>query len=231
MERVMRTRAVAAVALSALLVAGSGSAARIAGSSGGDRLRGTGKADVIYGKRGGDTLIGLGGNDVLYPGPGADAVRCGSGRDTVHADWADTISRDCEVVRHQSPAAVGAFSGTSSQNERVTFRVPAGGKTLTSFRINSLNQSCDPANHVATFGPLDYGTAVYPLSQQGAFTASYVGPGTIGGYSAKFQISTRGKVVGRSASGTARFDLSFTDMDGTLYHCTSGDVTWTATIR
>ena len=95
----------------------------------------------------------------------------------MYADWADSIAKDCEVVRHQSPAAVGAFSGTSSQNEGVTFQVPAGGKTVTHFRINSLNQSCDPANHVATFGPLDYGTVVYPLGQQGAFTASYARAG------------------------------------------------------
>ena len=226
----MRARAVVVVALSALLAAGSGSAARIAGSSAGDRLRGTGQADVIYGKSGKDTLIGLGGNDVLYPGPGADVVRCGSGRDTVFADWTDSIAKDCEVVR-RPPGAVGTFSGTSSQNEGVTFQVPAGGKTLTHFRINSLNQSCEPANHVATFGPLDYGTAVYPLGAQGTFSASYVGPGTISGYSAQFEISTNGRIVGRSASGTARFDLSFTDKDGTLYHCTSGDVTWTASIR
>lgn len=227
----MRARAVLAAALSALLLVGAGSAARIAGSNGGDTLRGTAKADTIYGKSGRDTIIGLAGNDSLYPGPGADVVRCGPGRDTVHADWADTVARDCEVVRHANPAAVGTFAGKSSQNEDVTFEVPAGGRGVTRFRINSLNQSCQPANEVSTFGALDFADAVFPVAATGAFMASYKGPGKVAGHDAQLDVRATGRVTGRSAAGVARFDMKFTDANGTAFTCSSGDVDWSASLR
>jgi hypothetical protein len=226
----MSERLVAAM-LFALILVGTGSAARIMGSNHGDTLRGTSGADRIYGKSGRDTLIGLGGDDDLYPGPGADDVRCGAGRDTVHADWADTIARDCERVLHATPAAVGRFEGTSTQNEEVRLDVLAGGKTLTRFRINSLNQSCTPKNELATFGALDFGDAVFPIAKSGAFLASYAGPGTVAGYTAQLNVRVSGRLDGRGGSGTARFDMTFTDENGTAFACSSGDVGWSAALR
>jgi hypothetical protein len=231
MDGGMRRGVVAAAVVSGLLLAGASSAARITGSNHGDTLRGTGGADRIYGKSGRDTLLGLGGDDELYPGPGADAVRCGAGRDTVHADWADTIARDCERVLHATPAAVGAFAGTSTQNEEVTLDVLPGGRTLTRFRINSLNQSCTPANELATFGALDFGDTAFPIAKRGAFTASYAGPGTVGGYAAQLDVRAWGRLTGRTASGVARFDATFTDEAGTAFTCSSGNVGWTASLR
>jgi hypothetical protein len=226
----MGGRLVAAI-LFALLLAGTGSAARIVGSNHGDMLRGTSGADRIYGKSGRDTLIGLGGDDDLYPGPGADDVRCGAGRDTVHADWADTIARDCERVRHATPAAVGHFEGTSTQNEGVGLDVLAGGRALTRFRINSLNQSCTPANELATFGALDFGETVFPIARSGAFTASYAGPGTVDGHAAQLDVRVSGRLAGRRGSGTARFDMTFADENGTAFACSSDDVGWSAALR
>jgi Ca2+-binding RTX toxin-like protein len=226
----MRGRVLAAVLLASLLVAGASTAARIVGSNHGDTLRGTKGADRIYGKSGPDTLLGLAGADELYPGPGADVVRCGAGRDTVHADWADTIARDCERVLHATPAAVGVFAGTSTQNEAVTLDVLPGGRTLTRFRINSLNQSCTPANELATFGALDFGDTVFPLAKSGSFTASYAGPGTVGGYAAQLDVRVSGRLTGRKASGVARVDTTFTDKDGTAFACSSGDVGWSAAL-
>ena len=221
-----------AVAICALVLVASGSAARISGTDRGDTLRGTAKADTIYGKKGNDTLLGLAGDDLLVPGPGADVVRCGRGHDIVRADAADTVAKDCEVVKRVGPPAlVGRYAGRSSQNEKVTFDVPAGGATLTRFRINSVNQSCQPPNLVATFGPLDYGTAVFPIYAAGTFTATYAGPGTVSGNPAQFDIRTSGRFVGVTASGTARFDMTFTDAAGTAFSCSSGDVGWTASFR
>ena len=81
------------------------------GLGGGDRLNGRAGADKLYGGQGNDTLVGGAGPDLLDAGPGSDrieardarrdTIRCGTGRDTVIADKADAVARDCEVVRRK----------------------------------------------------------------------------------------------------------------------------------
>ncbi len=94
---------------------------RLTGTQRGDVLRGTSGPDVLRGLGGADRLYGLDGNDVLFAGRGRDRlfggrgrdvmyardgardiVTCGSGRDLVHADRADRIGRDCELVRRRA---------------------------------------------------------------------------------------------------------------------------------
>jgi len=88
------------------------------GTAGADRLVGTGGADLLRGGAGDDRLLGRGGNDTLVGGSGhdtlegnagndrilardgeRDTVRCGRGRDSVVADRADVVARDCETVK------------------------------------------------------------------------------------------------------------------------------------
>ena len=110
----------------------------------------------------------------------------------------------------------------------MTFDVLPGGAKLTRFRINSVNQSCEPPNEVATSGPLDYGAAKFVVFRLGTFAATYIGPGTTSGYLATFDIRTSGRFAGRRVTGTTRFDSTFTDAAGTALTCSSGEVTWTA---
>lgn len=109
-RRTLRTAALAFALLA--LAAGSVRAATINGTARNDTLGGGARADKIYGKGGNDKLFGAGGNDLLVGGPGndrlvggvgADTLRCGSGRDTATRDVADTVARDCEVVRGPTP--------------------------------------------------------------------------------------------------------------------------------
>jgi WD40 repeat protein len=75
--------------------------------------------DIVYTHGNDDVLLGGAGTDFLFPGNGEDVVsggrgrdwidvsrdgrvdrvRCGPGKDTIYADRADRISRDCETVR------------------------------------------------------------------------------------------------------------------------------------
>ena len=96
---------------------------RIVGTAGDDVIRGLGGGDVLDGRAGRDKLFGGAGNDVLTGGPGVDSifagpgrdvvrvavggrdsVSCGTGRDTVFADRADAVSRDCEIVHRRAAA-------------------------------------------------------------------------------------------------------------------------------
>jgi hypothetical protein len=242
-------RLVCAVVATALVIVSNSAAATITGTDRNDTLRGTANADKIYGKKGKDKLYGLGGNDLLVPGAGADTVVCGSGRDTVlQSDRADAIAKDCEMIKRVGsplpapppapppptpppppppPAVAGSYAGLSSQNERVTFDVLAAGPAVTKFRINSVNQSCQPPNLVSIFGPLDFGTGTATVVADGTFGFTYVGPGTISGNPANFDIRANGKFTGTTAAGTARFDMTFT-LSGINFTCSSGNVTWTA---
>ena len=220
----MGTRRTAAlVTVVGLALATTAGARTITGSSRAETLRGTARADVIYGKQGKDSLYGGRGNDLLVPGAGPDAVHCGPGRDMVRADSADTVARDCEAV-----ARAGAYAGVSSQNEKVTFRVLPGATRLTAFRINSVNQSCQPSDRLSIFGALDYRSALVGVADEGGFVATYRGPGKVSGRAARFDIWTKGRFTHDAAQGTARFDMTFTD-EGTDFSCTSGIVAWEAT--
>jgi Ca2+-binding RTX toxin-like protein len=78
------------------------------GGPGNDDLQGGPGDDDLEGQSGNDLLVGGKGHDVLRGGPGRDRIRardgvrdhinCGSGVDTVRADRADVVARNCEHV-------------------------------------------------------------------------------------------------------------------------------------
>jgi Ca2+-binding RTX toxin-like protein len=87
---------------------GGSGADRLFGEAGADRLTGGGGDDRLTGGAGDDRLAGGTGTDRFSAGAGADSVSardrrretiaCGSGRDSVVADRADRVARDCERV-------------------------------------------------------------------------------------------------------------------------------------
>jgi serralysin len=77
---------------------------RLDGGDGKDRVVGGSKGDVLYGGDDQDRMSGRGGKDIIQArGVWADASRCGGGRDTVLADWSDSVRPSCESV--DRPAA------------------------------------------------------------------------------------------------------------------------------
>lgn len=146
------------VALAALALAATASAARITGTGGPDRLRGTARADVLRGLGGDDVLDGRGGTDLLVGGPGRDTllggagddrvvaqedegrdtVRCGAGRDLVNAELTDAVAADCEVVSRQlsRDTALDFRSQHRTQVEPDTFSV--GSTVVAAFQTGRL---------------------------------------------------------------------------------------------
>jgi hypothetical protein len=78
---------------------------RLYGLQGNDTLYGGPGTDTVYGGPGNDRIFGGPGNDTIYGGPGKDAISCGPGQDVVHADAADRVSSDCELVLRPPPSA------------------------------------------------------------------------------------------------------------------------------
>jgi Ca2+-binding RTX toxin-like protein len=73
---------------------------RLDGGPGDDTLLGGAGPDRITGGPGADIIVGGAGNDRILARDGTrDRITCGKGRDVVVADAADSVARDCEVVR------------------------------------------------------------------------------------------------------------------------------------
>jgi Ca2+-binding RTX toxin-like protein len=78
------------------------------GGAGDDHLNGGSGDDDVEGQSGNDVLVGGKGHDLLRGGRGRDLIRardgvrdrinCGAGVDTVRADRADVVARNCEHV-------------------------------------------------------------------------------------------------------------------------------------
>lgn len=80
------------------ILAGSGPD-RVHGGPGNDTIRGEGGADVLIAGGGRNRLAGGGGDDRIFARNGrVDVIACGPGHDTVVADRADRVARDCERV-------------------------------------------------------------------------------------------------------------------------------------
>ena len=195
--------------LAACLIVSAAGAKTITGTARNDVLRGTAKADTLHGKQGNDWLYGRGGADVLVPGTGRDIVYCGTGRDTVHADLLDAVAKDCEVVKRPVPAVAGRYEGLSSQNERVSFEVIADGPAVTRFRINSVNQSCQPPDQLSISGPLEFATGAARVATARTFAYAYRGRARSAAVPRTFDIAVSGTFSGQAATGTARVDMKF----------------------
>jgi Ca2+-binding RTX toxin-like protein len=80
----------------------------IQGGPGNDEIEGGPGDDDLQGQSGNDLVVGGKGHDVLSGGRGRDRIRardgvrdrinCGAGVDTVRADRADVVARNCEHV-------------------------------------------------------------------------------------------------------------------------------------
>ncbi|MBJ7358040.1 Ig-like domain-containing protein [Nocardioides sp.] len=104
---------------------------RVAGGRGDDRVFGDGGDDVVRGDAGDDEVVGGPGDDRLGGFRGADQVmadgdagrsvddvRCGPGPDTVSADPADRVRRDCEkVAQNDPPTDITLVPSSVSENE------------------------------------------------------------------------------------------------------------------
>jgi len=116
------------------------------------------------------------------------------------------------TVRTSPPRAIatpGAYAGWTAQNERVTFAVLPGGRSVGNIRVERLYATCSPPLDVALEPAF---LSSYPIEKDGSFTATF----------ANSTIS--GRFTGSGAAGT----VAYTSSETRPYVCTSGSVSWTA---
>lgn len=253
--------ATSAACVAVLVATATVGATVITGTAGNDTLRGGAKADKLSGKGGNDKLYGLGGNDVLVGGagndllvggPGADRLSCGAGKDTARGDANDTIAKDCEVVKGvptepptepppteppptqpppAAPATPGNYQG-QTQNGNYVFLTVLSSRTVTQMRINDLPETCDGPLRIT--GGRNFGSSTFPIRDDGTFEASGTWDGS--------DVQGDAEWTHWDVTITGRFDTATTvsgtivehdslKYKGTAYNCTTGNITWTATLQ
>ena len=252
---------VGALLSAALLVTtGTVWAGTITGTAGNDTLIGTAKNDKLVGKGGNDTLLGGPGNDVLsggpgndilVGGPGHDVLSCGPGHDIARADKSDKVSSDCEVVTGipaeappppqpppppppapaPAPVTAGQYKG-QTQNGNFVFFTVTSARTITSFRINDLPDPCQPGGTLT--GGEDFGNSTFAIGDDAKFAAQgrWDGSQVNGDYELTHW---DGQLAGQfntatTVSGTILMNYEF-NYQGTHYTCSSGNISWTASIQ
>jgi hypothetical protein len=237
------------------VLTGTAKADRLNGGAGNDRLNGMAGPDVLIGGKGRDTLVGGAGNDrLLVRDNERDVVDCGPGRDTVIADRRDAIRRGCEVVLRPAaptpapappapepppspapPAPVqvtpGEYQGQTQNGNYVFFTVTSS-RTITGFRVNDLPAPCD--GPLQLIGGRDWGGAVWPIANDGNFTAEGRWTGSDVQGDAEWT-SWDAKVTGyfnnpTSVTGTVS-ENSELNYQGRHWRCSTGEVRWSASLR
>jgi RTX calcium-binding nonapeptide repeat (4 copies) len=250
---------VSTACLVVLVVTATVGATTITGTARNDTLRGGSKADKLTGKGGNDKLYGLGGrdvlsggvgNDLLVGGPGADRLSCGAGRDTARGDASDTIAKDCEVVKGVptaqpppgppppppapppvSPVTAGTWKG-QTQNGNFVFFTVTSNRAVTAMRINDLPEDCNGGLRIT--GGENFGDSTFTIGDDGAFSASgkWDGSNIQGDVTwTHWDASIKGRFdSATSASGTIVENYRLT-YKGSAYQCSSGTISWTATLQ
>ena len=134
-----------------------------------------------------------------------------------------TITNDDTAV----PVTAGAYKGATQNNNYVFFTVTPN-RTVTGFRVNDLPDPCTEGGYLT--GGEDFGNSTFTIQADGSFAAQ-------GNYDPTPQgdgvTHWDGKIAGQfgaatAAAGTILMNYVFR-YQGSLYHCSSGNVSWSAT--
>jgi Ca2+-binding RTX toxin-like protein len=116
------------------VMSSAGTAVRITGGSGNDRLYGTFGADTLTGGAGNDTMIGGSGADLFVMGAGADSILGGSGNDVYKFDM---------TITNHGQDKIEAFTSSEKLNVTGASTNVIGVSAVTSFAASDGSQTID----------------------------------------------------------------------------------------
>jgi Calx-beta domain len=138
-----------------------------------------------------------------------------------------TISNDDTT----KPARAGSYKG-ATQNGNYVFFTVLGDRSVTGFRINDLPCNCDP--YGSLLGGENFGNSIFAIGADATLNAESTWTGSDKQGDTEWTYASL-KLGGRfdtesTVSGTivVTYELNY---GGTHYRCSSGPVTWTATLQ
>ena len=234
---------------------GLGGNDKLYGGAGNDVLVGGAGNDLLVGGPGVDTLSCGPGRDtasadakdkvgkdcevvkgiaVTPPPPPASA--CSNGKDDdgdgkvdYPADPGCTSASDTDETDPAPPpvaVVAGKYRGLIEGN--FLFFDVTSARAVTGFRSNYIREDCNGGVYI--YGTVDWGSSVFPIANDGTFSATARSTGTVDNLPATFTDSLTGRFDGsNNVTGTYTASAEF-DYQGTHYTCTSGQKTWTASL-
>lgn len=136
------------------------------------------------------------------------------------------VSNDDTAV----PVMPGSYKGATQNGDYVFFSV-TGNRTLTGFRVNNIKETCSPGGYLT--GTIDWTQNIWTIGADGTFAAqgSWTGSQVQGDYEwTAWSARVFGRFTGASVNGT----LTVSDelkYRGQPYKCSSGEITWAATLQ
>jgi len=132
-----------------------------------------------------------------------------------------------------APVTAGEYEGITRNGDYVFFTV-SGDRTITAFRLNDINEDCTPPGRIE--GAIDFGQTTFTIGTDGSFTgeSSWTGSEVDGDFELTSETS---KVAGHfdtatSVSGIVNLSDEFNyQSKARHYQCSSGDLTWTASLQ
>jgi len=203
------------------VMSSAGTAVRITGGSGNDRLYGTFGADTLTGGAGNDTMIGGSGADLFVMGAGADSILGGSANDVYKFDMTITNHGQDKIVGFASTETINITGAGTNVIGFSALSSYVGGSAATSFFYTAgqmnlihisgkqavLNSAVDfySANG---FGALFSGSSIAGSSNTtGIFSSSVVALGNVdSGYGVGLRgVSSMSAIVSVEVSGGSTF--------------------------
>ena len=208
-------------AVASKVMTSAGTAVRITGGSGNDRLYGTLSADTLTGGAGNDTMIGGSGADLFVMGAGADSIIGGSANDVYKFDMTITNHGQDKIEGFASTETINITGAGTNVIGFSAISSYAGGSAATSFFYSAgqmnlihisgkqavLNSSVDfySANG---FGALFSGSSIAgSANTSGIFSSSVVSLGNVdSGYGVGLRgVSSMSAVISVEVSGGSTF--------------------------
>jgi len=129
----------------------------------------------------------------------------------------------------EAPVTAGAWKGATQNGNYVFFTVTSS-RTVTGFRVNDVPDTCAEGGELS--GGVDFGGSTFTIQSDGSFAAQGSGDATPqGDGTTHYEVKLSG-LFGSSTTSTGTYDESIVyKYQGSLYHCSSGAITWSATLQ
>lgn len=190
-------------------------------TAGSDYQAASGKVTFAAGQTSAAITVSVTGDTAVEPDETFTVALSGSVNATLANASATGTIRNDDVVRAKS----GHYAGTTSLGKAITFDVPGDGMSVANFST-ILDMNCQEVQGFTVTEPL---TLTSPIALQPDLTFNLSDSGTFSDGSTYSSVLKGSVPADGNASGFIRLDLAIPVQGFGTVHCSTGDVTWTAT--
>jgi len=128
-----------------------------------------------------------------------------------------------------APVTAGSYQGQTQNGNYVFFNVTSG-REVTAFRVNDLPDACAEGGELT--GGVNFGDSTFTIGSDGSFAAQGNGDATPQGDGiTHWEVKLNGNFGSATASTGTYSESIVYSFQGSLYHCSSGVISWSAALQ